>query len=259
MPGFVDVSNMSDQEVKRLGQIDDADDPRDNPYSYRNLANRNPWAYRKPKAPIVQFSYPAEQVWGLAVLAFRLNKGYVKALAPDLEAHKTNRQVIEENLRNTTPILDSDIEEGKKIRQYFQALTFKVIEGKTLTPFLKQAMEIAEREHITSNLALATIASLPATYEKMTKRDDVDRKIKWATGGYLGNIGDKVIEDIDLVKRMWSSNWNVWYYTGITKNDNVLFFAYKGELEIGSCVTIQGTVKGHRDSSTQLNRVKVVK
>ena len=247
MPGFVDVSNMSDLEVKRLGQMDDVG------------AYRNPWAYRKPKAPTIQFSYPAEQVWGLAVVAFRTNNGYVKAIAPNIKGHKTNRQLIEEMLANTTPIPDSDIEEGKKIRQYFKGLTFKLIEGKQLSPFLKQAMEIADLEQITNNLALATIASLPATYAKMIVRDSVENRIKWASGGYLGNIGDHVTEEIDLVKRMWSSNWNVWYYTGVTKNDNVLFFAYKGDLEIGSCVKIQGTVKGHRDSSTQLNRVKVVK
>ena len=63
MPGFIDVSNMTDLEIKRLGQIDEEDDPRDNPYTYRNLQKRNPYAYRKPFVKAPAFSYDADQVW----------------------------------------------------------------------------------------------------------------------------------------------------------------------------------------------------
>ena len=34
--------------------------------------------------------------------------------------------------------------------------------------------------------------------------------------------------------------------------------AYKKELEVGKMYDIYGTVKGHRDNTTQLNRVKVI-
>lgn len=258
MPGFVDVSNMSDLEIKRLGQMDDID-PRDNPYAYRNLAKRNPYAYRKPAMKSPSFSHDADRVWALAVIAYRTNNGYIKALAPSIEAHYTNRQIIEDMLKNNTAISDSDLEEGQKIRQYFKALTFKVIEGKSLTPFLQSAMQLADKEQITDNLGIATIASLPATYAKMTERDNTDRKIKWAQGGFVGTIGDKTTQTVEIVKQMWSQNWNTYYITGINDKDQVLFFAYKNNIEIGSCVTIEGVVKAHRDNSTQLNRVKVIK
>ncbi len=254
MPGFVDVSNMTAEEVRRLGHADDYDEG-----SYeRSYLNRNPYAYRRPQPKKPSFSYDADDVWGAAVIAYRVNKGYIKALGPDIKAHKTNRQIVEEYLTSGTPILEADIEEGRKIRQYFQGLTFKVIEGKTLTPFLQSAMEIASKDQITNNLGIGTIASLPATYAKMTSRDSVDTRIKWARGGFVGQVGDKTTQTVEIVKQLWSNNWNTYYFTGINDKDQVLFFAYKNNMEIGTSVTIEGKVKSHRDNSTQLSHVKVI-
>jgi hypothetical protein len=250
MPGFVDVTGWTTEEVRRLGHADDEDEVVAYP--------RKTFSYRKTKPVTPTFSYDSDDVWGAAVIAFRVNKGYVKALAPGVEAHKTNRQIVEEYLSSGTPILEADIEEGRKIRQYFKALTFKVIEGKTLTPFLQSAMQIADIDTITSNLGIGTIASLPATYAKMTQRDSVENKIKWASGGFIGQVGDKTSQQVEIIKQLWSNNWNTWYYTGLNKEDQVLFFAYKGALKIGDCVTIEGKIKSHRDSSTQLSHVKVI-
>lgn len=251
MPGFVDVTGWSSEEVRRLGHADEGDDTM--------FYNRNPYAYRKPVAKKPSFIYDSNMVWAAAVVAFKINKGYVKALAPELSAHETNRQIIERILKDKVHISSDDIEQGEKIRQYFKGLTFKVIEGKTLSPFLQSAMQIADKETITDNLGVATIASLPATYAKMTDRDDVDRKIKWANGGFVGSLGDKTTQSIEIIKKLWSQNWGTWYYTGINGQDQVLFFAHKGELKIGDCVTITGKIKSHRDNSTQLSHVKVIK
>ena len=263
MPGFVDVSNMSDLEIKRLGQIDEVD-PRDNPYAYRNLARRNPYGYRKPmnRTPKVTFSHNTDDVWAAAVQAYNINGRYIKTLSDVAEGviiDGTNRQIVDKLLADTMQITQESRDKALAMRQYFKALTFKLIEGKTLSPFLQSAMEFANQEQITNNLGIGIIASLPATYEKMVARDDTDRKIKWARGGFLGSIGDKVTADIEVVKQIWSQNWNTYYITGITSDDKVLFFSYKSNIEIGDRVTIQGTVKAHCTSSTQLNRVKVIK
>jgi hypothetical protein len=253
MPGFIDVSNMTSEEVRRLGHADDYDEETNKKtYLYRNKS-----AYRRaaPKKPA--FSYDADRVWGAAVVAFRANKGYVKAIAPGTN-QSTNRQLMEQLLQDNVPLLEADLEEGRKMRLYFKGITFKLLEGQTLSPFLRNTMEIAGNETITNNLGIGTIASLPATYAKMTERDNVERKIKWAQGGLIGAEGDTVNETIELVKRIWSEKWNTWYYTGLTKEDQVLFFAHKGELKIGEYVTIEGKVKSHRDNATQLNRVKVI-
>jgi hypothetical protein len=254
MPGFVDVSDMSAEEIRRLDHAADYDEETNkNTYLYRNKH-----AYRRPMPKKPLFSYDSDDVWGAAVIAYRVNDGYVKALGPGIKAHKTNRQIVEEYLQSGTPILEVDLEEGRKIRQYFKALTFKIIEGKTLTPFLNGAMQIAERDIVTDNLSIGTIASLPATYKKMTARDSVDNRMKWARGGFIGEIGNKVTEPIEIIKQLWSNNYNTWYYTGINDKDQVLFFAHKGTFKIGDCVTIEGKVKSHRENSTRLSHVKVI-
>jgi hypothetical protein len=257
MPGFIDVSGMTSEEVRRLGHADDYDEETNQHQARAYSTYRNTAKIKKPL-----FSYDADKVWGAAVVAYRTNGGYVKALAPAHPAvptRQTNRQIVEVLLSTNSIIPEADIEEGSKIRQYFKGLTFKVIEGKTLTPFLTQAMNLASNEFITDNLGVGTIASLPATYEKMTERDSVANRIKWARGGFIGQVGDNTTQTIEIIKEMWSSNYNCMYYTGITDNDQVLFFSHKGNLMVNSRVTIEGKVKSHRDNSTQLSHVKVIK
>lgn len=250
MPGFVDVTGWSSEDVRRLGHADDYDEP---------MQYRNPYAYRKPSVKKPSFSYSADKVWAAAVIAHRVNKGYIKATELTVPGQKTNRQIMEELLSEGMELFQEDIEEGRSVRQYFSGLTFKVLEGKVLTPFLRSAMEIASKDTITDNFGVATIASLPASYSKMNARDSVDRRIKWAMGGFVGQVGDKTIQTVEIVKQLWSNNYNTWYFTGINDEDQVLFFAHKGNFEIGDCVTIEGKVKSHRENSTQLSHVKVIK
>jgi hypothetical protein len=254
-PGFVDVSGWSSEEVKRLGQMDD-----DYPDDYRKTY-RNPYAYRRPvnRAPKVNFNYNADDVWAAAVQAQAVNGAYIKAIAPGIAQHETNRMLVERLLKDTSQITQESRDKGIQVRKYFQAFTFKVLQGKTLNDFSKTAMDISNRDVITSTYDLAVIASLPASYEKSTARDNVDRRINFARGGTLGTIGDKVTIEIEILKKVWSVKWNTHYITGITDDDKVLFFSYNHNIEIGDRVTIQGIVKSHTDNSTQLNRVKVIK
>ena len=262
MPGFVDVTGWSDEEVKRLSQMDDdADDPRDNPYAYRNLARRNPYAYRKPmnRTAPVPLNFKADDVWAAAWQAYVTNgKQYVKAITSDSKVNKVNRVIVEELLADTTQITQESRDASEAMRRYFMGLTFKMIEGRKLSDFMQSAYDSACKNTITTKLELAIIASLPATYEKSAKRDDVDRRINFAQGGYVGTIGDKVTLNIEVLKQLWSEKWNTWYLTGITGEDQVVFFACKEKFDIGTHLTVAGTVKGTRDNSTQLSRVKVL-
>lgn len=247
MPGFVDVTGWSREDIRRLGHADEDDEV----VIYKRTPTKK--IVKKPT-----FSYDADTVWGAAVIAFYANNGYVKALAPGVPAHKTNRQIVDHLLMTNEEIGEEFMEEGRKIRQYFKGLTFKKLEGKALSPFLTSAMETASKDNITDNLGIGIITSLPASYEKMNKRDSVDNRIKWARGGFIGEVGDNVTENIEIVKKLWSGNYNTWYLTGINDKDQVLFFPHKHDMEIGTCVTITGKVKSHRENSTQLSHVKVI-
>jgi len=242
MPGFTDVTGWSSRDIQRLGHEDD-DAP--NTRTYRN----------KPKQPT--FSYAADDVWAAACMAQRINGSYVKAGSTDKQS---NRSIVELLLADTTQITDESREQGKKVRQYYQAYTFKILKGIKLSEFDNNAMVLSNRNVIDSNYDMAVIVSLPQSYERGVKRDGADQRVKFATGGYIGTSGDKITVTIEVLKTVYSQKWNTSYFTGITSDDQVVFFAYNhiDRLEVGDTYTIQGTVKAHRDNSTQLNRVKVV-
>jgi hypothetical protein len=245
MPGFADVTGWSSRDIQRLGHEDDDTQPT---RTYRS----------KPKQPA--FSYTADDVWAAACQAQQINGEYVKTSIPNDVLRRTNRAIVELLLADTTQITDEARIQGKKVRQYFQAFTFKVLKGTKLSEFEKYAMVLSNSEVLETAYALAVIISLPQSYERGVKRDNVDQRVKFATGGYIGNVGDKVTLTIEVVKTVYSQKWNTSYFTGITDEDQIVFFAYNhiDRLEIGDTYTIQGTVKAHRDNSTQLNRVKVV-
>jgi hypothetical protein len=211
--------------------------------------------------PVVNFN--ADDVWGAAVAAQRINGAYVK-LSITSESDPTinqqsNRQIVYGFLADPFTITDEDREEGKKVRAFFQAYTFKILQGKALNEFNNTAMLISNRDVITSDYDVAVITSLPSSYERGVKQQTVDQRINFARGGYVGTIGDKVNLTVEVVKRIWSEKWMTSFVTGITPEDQVVFFAFKHELEIGKTISIQGTVKGQREpNTTQLNRVKVI-
>lgn len=244
MSGFADVTGWSSRDIQRLGHEDDDTQPT---RTYRS----------KPKKPA--FSYTADDVWAAACQAQQINGEYVKASMPNDVLRSTNRAIVELLLADPTKITDESRAQGKKVRQYYQAFTFKVLKGTKLSEFDKYAMVLSNSDVIETAYSLAVIISLPQSYERGVKRDNVDQRVKFATGGYIGNVGDKVTLTIEVVKTVYSQKWNTSYFTGITHEDQIVFFAYNhiDRLEIGDTYTIQGTVKAHRDNSTQLNRVKV--
>jgi hypothetical protein len=255
MPGFVDVSHMSNEEVRRMGHADD----------YDELAQYSTTKYYRHqysnKSRVVKevISYVADDVWSASCAAYRINGEYVKVQVIDERNLKTNRKIMEELLLDPTQITQEDRGQGEIVRRYFKSQTFKVLEGKDLSQFMRGAMEIADKDKITGTYDIAVIASLPATYTKASKRDSLDNRIKWARGGYIGDVGEKITTKIEIVKQLWSQKWNVWYLTGINEQDQVVFFSLKKAIfNTGDIITIVGKVTSQRETSTQLSHVKVI-
>jgi hypothetical protein len=245
MPGFANVSNMTSRQIQRLGHSDNS-----TPYRVRTNTKK------------VVLNFNADDVWSAACQAQRTNGAYVKlsVLTEDDKSQNklSNRQIVESLLVDTTLITDESREEGKKVRAFYQAFTFKILQGKHLNEFDNNAMVISNRDVITSTYDLAVIASLPSCYERGVKRQTVDQRVNFATGGLIGNVGKKVSTSIEVLRSVYSQTYNVNFVTGINSDDQVVFFAYKKDLEAGKMYDIYGTVKAHRDNTTQLNRVKVI-
>jgi hypothetical protein len=207
-------------------------------------------------------NYNANDVWAAACQAQQVNGSYVK-LSALTEAQLTsgvrsNRELIVSLMEDTTQITDENREQGKKVRQYYQGLTFKVLKGIKLNDFDNNVMVISNRDVIDENFDLAVIASLPNSYVRAVQRDNVDQRIKFATGGYISKPGLKAtLIKLEVLKSIFSHKYNVFFITGITPADEVVFFSYKHDISVGENIIVNGTVKAHRDNSTQLSRVKL--
>jgi hypothetical protein len=214
--------------------------------------------YQKPVLNLV-----ADNVWAAACQAQRFNGSYVKLSVlteEDKSSNKlSNRQLIETFMVDSSLITEEDMAQGKKVRAFYQAFTFKILQGKHLNDFDNTAMVIANRDVITSNYDVAVIASLPSCYERGVKRQSVDQRINFARGGFIGSLGKKVSTSVEVLRSVYSQTYNVNFVTGINSDDQVVFFAHKSELEVGKMYDIYGNVKSHRETTTQLNRVKVIK
>ena len=129
MPGFVDVSNMTAQEIKRMGQMDD---------DYETP--RQTW---KPKAKPTGVKHSVDNVWGAACAAQRINGSYVKETQHrfDEDTNTTvvvkqrNRDVMSDILANPALLTVEDIAQGQACRKFLQQdITLRGLKGR-LTEF----------------------------------------------------------------------------------------------------------------------------
>ena len=245
MPGFANVSNMTSRQIQRMGHEDDS-----TPYRARTKTTK------------VSVNYSADDVWSAACAAQRINGSYIKlSIISESDPATTklsNRMIVGQLLVDPSGITEQDREQGKKVRAFYQALTFKILQGKQLSDFDNTAMLIANREVITGNYDIAVIASLPSCYERGVERQTAEQRVNFATGGFIGKASDKVKLEIEVIKCTYSHSYNVFFVTGITTQDQPVFFSYKEKVPTGDTMNIFGTVKAHRDNITQLNRVKVL-
>jgi hypothetical protein len=262
MPGFVDVSNWSDQDVKRLGHVDDADDPTPR-YRGRGRATAN----RVAQASV---SYSVADVWAAACAADRINGGYFKEdkyeyadNQPPKLANRRNRDVMMQFLANPGQLLVEDVERGEQCREFLTSdLTFRALQNKT-TSFddaVRKVLAVEERFDARLNrYELAIVACLPASVTRSQTRQTVDERVRFASGGLIGNLGNKVtLKDVEVLSANYSQQYNIFWIRGITDLDQVVLFSNKESFDAGTHLSIQGKVKAHRDNLTQLNYVKVL-
>jgi len=223
--------------------------------SYNNLSRGQ--VKRTPK-PTVNFQ--ADDVWSAACAAQRINGSYVKVVPVENSEYitETNRQIVDNFLANTDLITDIDREQGEAVRKYYKGLTFKILQGKKLSDFDNNAMVIANRDVIENTYDLAVIASLPSCYERAVQRDNQNRKLEFASGGFIGRVGEKVRITVEVVRSTFSQQYNTYFVSGVTTDDQAVFFSFRNGIETGKVITAEGTVKRHGENITQLNRVKVL-
>ena len=261
MPGFVDVSGMTSEDVRRMGHADDYDTP-------------DTWKPRKA-APartntVLQVGYAVSDVWAAACAAQRINGDYVKEYVYEWDevaqtnkvAKDKNRNIMMHFLANPAQLLVEDVEAGETLRNWLQNdITFRALKSQ-LTDFdsaAQKCLAVADRFFTVSHrYELAVIAALPNSHAKSTAREVTQDRLRATSGELIGNVGDKLQLNIEVIRSVFSKNWNIWFTTAVTADNKAVFFSYRQQLVTGQFHTIKGTVKAHKDGQTQLNRVSII-
>ena len=258
MPGFVDVSNMTAREIRMMDHAADADE---------TVTTKRTW---KPRAKPEGVQYTVDLVWGAAVAAQRVNGSYVKetvyrfdeAQNTTVVQQRRNRDVMTDMLANPSEVTAEDIRAGQECRNFLQNdITFRALKNR-LTEFDGAVSKVLAVQGVFDTAKhryeLSVVACLPASHARALQRQTVQDRVAFARGGLIGQPGAKVQTEVEVVSANFSTNYNCWFLKGITKDDQPVFFSYREGIDAGTWLTIQGTVKAHRDNLTQLNRVKVL-
>jgi hypothetical protein len=251
MPGFVDVGGMTDEQVKRMGHVDELGPEDRQP---RKSARGPRFTYR---------TLPTDLVFQAACAANRIQNGrYVKNnLEQDATGAvvtvKTNREILLEVLADPAQILDQDRDLAADVRRHYQGLQFRILAGKVLSELESKALAYASGDTI-SERDIGLVAYLPSGYAQAQRRSSIEERIADARGGYVGDVGTKVSCELEVLRCNYSQQWNTYFVTGITTGDQAVFFANRKSLTVGATVRATGNVKAHRDGQTQLNYVKII-
>ena len=210
--------------------------------------------------------FTADQVWGLAVAADRVNGGYFKEpvwstpedATPPKVVKDANKLLVKQWLRtnNFTAASEADIEKGREIRNYFNGFLLKQISGK-INEFEQQALRIAQMDEFTGRnmLEFAIVSCLPSVMIRDQSRNELAREVRSSTQ-LQGAVGDKIQGEIEIVKSYYSQEYNKFRITAKLV-DSFVDFWYNTNIDAGSRVSIKAKIKSVRgDNTTQLNFVK---
>jgi hypothetical protein len=118
---------------------------------------------------------------------------------------------------------------------------------------------VKDRFYTVSNrYELAVVAALPNSACRSQERQTAEQRIQFAQGGLVGKPGDQVTVNIEVIRSFYKKEFNIYFITGITDQDQVVTFGLKETFNTGTHLTVRGKVKGQRDKTTQLNYAKVL-
>ena len=235
-----------------------------NPNSIQSQIQRG----RRPRAAERPVAWSAETVWAAAAHAHRVNGGeYLKdpeyakddqGLWLDTILRLRNRDVMKRALDDDSVITEEDRDLGHRARDWLsKSMMVKALKGSALSEFeqgLQRAVGLTEFDEWGCRYELALVASQIRAYEQAVQ---LEAAMEGISAEPIADIGAKVDVEITVVKSVYSQNFGVFFITGITADKRAVFFSYRDRLANGHRCRIRGTVKAHRENSTQLNRVRM--
>jgi hypothetical protein len=210
----------------------------------------------------------ADKIWAAAAYADRVNGGEYRkepeyrVLADGRISDEVVRQANKIHMWNAitdaSRITPADMETGRLALDYVRkSLVIKGLKG-TLSEFDQALSHVVEMDEFLTGAdryEIALVTSQIRAWREGTRMEavleDVDRTP-------VAAVGQRVQLNVQVVKAVYSTNYNVYFITAKTDSNQMVFFSYREKLPVGDRREIKGAVKAHRPDATQLNRVRVV-
>jgi len=208
--------------------------------------------------------FAADQVWGLAIAADRINGGYFKESVYDFEVDQrnpvkeANKIIVKRWLREQdfSAATVQDIDRGREVRHYFNGFLLKELSGK-INDFERQALKIAQKDEFTGRdmLDFAIVSCLPSVMLRDQARNEIAREIR-VSAQLAAKEGDAVVMDITVITSRYNQEYGKYRILARTGESFVDFWISS---ELKGTVRVKAKVKQHRpDNTTQLNYVKII-
>jgi len=206
--------------------------------------------------------FTADQVWGCAAAAQRINEGYFKEDQWDtaeagVKIKTANKALVKGWLRDEdySQITAADIAAGQTARNHFKSYTFLAIAGR-LNEFQTTAMQLAAKEEFTGRdiYDFAVISCLPSVAVRDVANSELKREI-YTSEQLQGAVGDSIVGDITVISARFNPDYNKHKITARMGESFVDFWFGK---ELTGELRIKGKIKVQRgNKTTQLNYVKI--
>ena len=224
---------------------------------------------RRPRQQHIDIVVSAEQIWGAAAYADRVNGGEYRkepeyrVLADgritDEVVRQANKIHMWTAITDASRITPADMETGRLALDYVRkSLVMKGLRG-ILSDFdqvLSRVVEMTEFMTGSDRYEIALVTSQIRAWREGTRMEAVMEDVVQAP---VAAVGEKVRLVVEVVKSVYSQNYNVYFITAKTDTNQIVFFSYREGQSVGEQMTIKGTVKAHRSDATQLNRVRLEK
>ena len=207
--------------------------------------------------------FTADQVWGCAAAAQRINEGYFKEDQWDTaEAgvliKTANKSLVKNWLArgDYSLVTAADITAGQTARNHFKSYTFLAIAGR-LNEFQETAMKLAAKEEFTGRdiYDFSVISCLPSVAVRDAANSELKREI-YTSEQLQGVVGDTVVGDITVISARFNPDYAKHKITA-RMGESFVDFWFGKELE--GTVRVKGKIKTQRgNKTTQLNYVTIV-
>ena len=232
--------------------------------NFRSIVNRT----RRPRQQPADFTVSADVIWAAAAYADRLNGGEYRkereylvredGTLTDQVVREPNRLYMWQAIQGRELITAEDRLVGQQARDWLRkSLVMKGLRG-NMTEFdqaLSRAVEMDEFLTGSDRYEIALVTSQIRAWREGTRMEAVLEDVVRTP---VADVGAKVQLNVEVIRAVYSTNYNVYFITAKTDGHQMVFFSYRERLPVGERRTIRGHVKAHRPDATQLNRVRIL-